>query len=68
MNRADLEARIRRIEELTAGLCREETLWQDCLAPVLAVDRIEYQKAIGDAIRALDTARVVLAKMVRGIE
>jgi hypothetical protein len=68
MNRVDLEVRIRRMEELTAGLCREETLWRDCLAPVLAVDRIEYQKAIGDAIHALESARVILAKMVRELK
>jgi hypothetical protein len=68
MNKTDLEARIRRVEELIAGLCREETLWRDCLAPVLAVDRIEYGKAIHDALAALESARVVLSRMVRGLD
>ncbi len=68
MNRRDLEARMRRIEVLVRGLGLEESLWRKCSAPVLAVDRIEYMKALGDAIRALETARVMLARMIRRLE
>jgi hypothetical protein len=31
---------------------------------VLAVDRLEYIAAIGDAIKGLETARVTLAKII----
>jgi hypothetical protein len=68
MNRHDLETRIRRLEKLVNGLGLEESLWRKCSAPVLAVDRLEYMAAIGDAIHALETARVILAKMVHGME
>ncbi len=68
MNREDLRARMRRLEELAAGLSREESLWRNCSAPVLAVDRQEYLAAIGDAIQGLEKARVTLAKMTRRME
>ena len=60
MNLKDLRARMRRLEELAAGLSREKSLWRKCNPPVLAVDRQEYMAAIGDAIQGLEKARVTL--------
>jgi hypothetical protein len=53
-----------RLEALVRGLGLEESLWRKCSVPVLAVDRIEYMTAIGEAIKALDKARVIVAKMI----
>jgi hypothetical protein len=68
MNRDDLNARMRRLEELIRGLGLEESLWRTCSAPVLAVDRIEYMNAIHEAIHGLESARMILAKMIREME
>ena len=68
MNLADLRARMRRLATLVNGLGREESLWRECSAPVLAVDREVYMKAINEAIHGLETARVTLAKMCRELE
>ena len=63
MNREDIRARMRRMEKLVMGLGSEAELWRTCSAPVLAVDRIEYMNAIHEAIKALETARIILARM-----
>jgi hypothetical protein len=68
MNREDIRARMRRLESLVRGLGLEEEIWRKCSAPVLAVDRLAYIDAIHEAIHGLETARVTLAKMVRGLE
>src|SRR5207253_2988235 len=68
MNLADLRARMRRLATLVNGLGQEESLWRKCGAPVLAVDREAYMKAINEAIHGLETARVTLAKMCRELE
>jgi hypothetical protein len=59
---------MRRLEVVVNGLGREESLWRECSAPVLAVDRLEYMPAIGEAIHALETARVTLAKISHRLE
>jgi hypothetical protein len=68
MNAADLRARVRRLEELAAGLCKEVSFWKKCDAPVLYVDRLEYMEGIQDAIQGLERARVALAKACRHLE
>jgi hypothetical protein len=65
MNAEDLRARRRRLEILVAGLSQEESLWQKCSAPVLAVERLEYMDAIHHAIQALESARIVLVKIAQ---
>jgi hypothetical protein len=68
MNLEDLRARMRRLEDLSAGLAKEASLWQKCDAPVLYVDRLEYVEGIHEAIQGLEKARVALAKACRKIE
>jgi len=68
MNREDFRARIRRIEKLINGLGCEASLWRECSAPVLALDRLEYIAAIHRAITALEDARITLARMLRDAE
>jgi hypothetical protein len=68
MNLHDIRARKRRLEELIRGLCLEESLWRTCSAPVLALDRLAYMDAIHEAIHGLETARVILVRMVWGQE
>jgi hypothetical protein len=68
MNQGDLHARIRRIEKLVCGFGREASLWRECSAPVLALDRLEYIAAIHRAITALEDARITLARMLREVE
>ena len=64
MNAEDLRARQRRLVELVAGLSQEESLWRKCNAPVLAVERQEYMDEIHKAIKALESARIVLVNIV----
>jgi hypothetical protein len=66
MNAEDLRARQRRLVELVAGLSQEESLWQKCSAPVLAVERQEYMDAIHNAIHSLESARIALVKLPNG--
>jgi len=63
MNAEDLRARQRRLVELVAGLSQEESLWQKCSSPVLAVERQEYMDEIHKAIHALESARIVLVNI-----
>jgi uncharacterized protein with PIN domain len=67
MNREDLRTRMRRLEELTAGLAKEASLWRECDAPILFVDRQEYLEAIEEAVSALQ-ARVTLARVCQELE
>ncbi len=68
MNLTDLRSRIRRLEVLVAGLSKELSLWKDCNASVLYVDRLEYLKGIDQAIHDLETARLAMVKVCRRIE
>jgi hypothetical protein len=65
MNEADMRARIRRLEKLSAGLATEAALWKKCNAPVLFVDRQVYIDGILDAVSGLEKARVAMAKMIQ---
>jgi hypothetical protein len=62
MNLTDLRVRIRRLEQLVAGLTKELVLWKDCNAPILYVDRLEYTEGVDRAIHGPEKARVAMAK------
>jgi hypothetical protein len=68
MNLTDLRSRIRRLEELAAGLSKELALWKDSNAPVFYVDRLEYLEGIDQAIHGLETARLAMVKVCQRIE
>ena len=59
---ADLEARVRRLDELTRGLAKEVVLWKECDDPLLYLERRAYLDAIQDALAGVESARVVLAR------
>jgi len=62
MNVADLEARVRRLDQLARGLAKEVALWKSCNDPLLYLERKAYLGAIQDALAGVESARVVLAK------
>jgi hypothetical protein len=68
MNLHDLRARMRRLEELIRGLCLEESLWRKRPAPIMTLDRIAYMDAIHEAIHGLESARIILARVICGLE
>jgi len=68
MNRQDLKTRKRRLEELIRGLFLEASLWRTCSAPIMALDRLAYMDAIHEAIHGLESARIILARVICGLE
>jgi hypothetical protein len=68
MNLTDLRSRVRRLEQLVAGLSKELVLWKDCNAPILYVDRLEYLQGVDQAIHGMEKARAAMAKVCRRIE
>jgi hypothetical protein len=62
---ADVEARLRRLEELTRGLSKEVALWKEGNDPLLYLERRSYLNAIQDALQGVEAARVVLAKALQ---
>jgi hypothetical protein len=65
MNLADLEARVRRLDQLARGLAKEVSLWRECNDPLLYLERKAYLNAIQDALAGVEGARVVLARARR---
>lgn len=63
MNLLDLQARLRRLEELSRGLAREVSLWKECNDPLLYLERKAYLNGIMDALTGVETARVTLARV-----
>jgi hypothetical protein len=57
-----IEARKKRLNELSRGLAKETVLVDEHDDPFLRVERLAYLKAIRDALARVETARVVLAK------
>jgi hypothetical protein len=55
-------ARIRRLELLTVGLNREQSIIGVGDDPLLYLERQDYLRALRAAIAGLESARVVLAK------
>jgi hypothetical protein len=68
MNRADLQARVHRLDQLARGLAKEVTLWKSGNDPLLYLERKAYLGAIQDALAGVESARVVLAKVVQRME
>jgi hypothetical protein len=65
---ADVVKRMRRLEELTRGLCREVALWKEGNDPLLYLERRAYLNAIQDALAGVESARVVLARASQRIQ
>jgi hypothetical protein len=65
MNREDLQARVRRLDQLARGLAKEVSLWKGSNDPLLYLERKAYLGAIQDALAGVESARVVLAKVVQ---
>jgi hypothetical protein len=68
MNLTDLQARVRRLEQLALGLAKEVTLWKACDDPLLYLERKAYLAAIQDALAGVEGARVALAKARQRLE
>jgi transposase-like protein len=64
----DLKARIVRLEQLAKGLAKEVALQRGAEDVLLSRERKQYLGAIQDAFAGADTARVVLAGVVKRLE
>jgi hypothetical protein len=62
VNLADIEARKRRLEELSRGMARELVLIEECQDPLLSLERKHYLGSLRDALGGIESARVVLAR------
>jgi hypothetical protein len=62
MTEQDVEARLRRLEQLTRGLSREISLWREGKDPLLYLERRGYLNAMQDLLAAAESARIVLSK------
>ena len=62
MTASDLEARVRRLEQLTRGLAKELTRWKEGNDPLLYLERKAYVGALQTGLSGLDAARAVLAE------
>jgi hypothetical protein len=67
MKRDDLQARVLRLDQLARGLAKEVSLWKRSNDPLLYLERRAYLGAIQDALAGVESARVVLAKVVQRI-
>ena len=61
LERNDLQARVRRLEQLTVGLAKEVSLFRAAGDPMLRLERLAYLEGIQDALAGADKARVALA-------
>lgn len=68
MNRADLQRRIQRLDELLRGFAREVALWRTGNDPLLFLERRAYIKSMQDALAGVEAARVVLVKVCLRLE
>jgi len=58
----DLQARVRRLDQLARGLAKEVSLWKSGNDPLLYLEREAYLGGIQDARSGVEAARVALAK------
>jgi len=65
---AALRARIRRLEELSLGLGRDEELFRGCGCPILADEREKYREGLRQAIAGVETARLALVLACQRID
>ena len=68
IDRAALQARIRRLEELSVGLSRDEAAFQNAGAPILADERDKYREGLRQAISGVETARLALVMACQRID
>jgi hypothetical protein len=61
----DLEARKRRLEQLSLGFAKEVTLIDEDDGPLLDRERQAYLKAIREALAGVESAGGVLAKVLQ---
>lgn len=62
MTALDVQARVRRLLELSQGLAVEVIQWRRAEDPLLYLERKAYLDALQDTLAATEAARVVLAK------
>ena len=65
MTVVDLSVRVRRLEELTRGLAKEVTRWQECNDSLLYMERQAHLDAMQNALRESDDARVAQCRRQR---
>ena len=68
MSVADLKARIERLDKLARGFAVEVGRWKGAADPLLFRKRKGYLGAVQDALAGVESARVVLVRVVRRIE
>ena len=68
MTLEDFKARMRRLDALSRGLAKELRQCAQGNDPLLYVERKADLKAVRDALAGVESARVVLAKVVQRIE
>jgi hypothetical protein len=68
MNLKQLRARVKRLEELSLGLAREDLSWRKDPMPVMHSEVALYLNAIYKARQAIDDARNTLAKACERLE
>jgi hypothetical protein len=62
MTLKQLQARMKRLEELSLGLAREDLAWRKLPTPLMHSEVALYLNAIYKAKQAMDDARSTLAK------
>jgi hypothetical protein len=62
MNLNDLVSRVKRLDQLSRGLAKEEILRKEGNDPLLYRERQDYLAAIRAALSGVEGARVTLAK------
>ena len=59
---------MRRLEELSRGLAKEEIRVKECEDPLLYVERRAYLEVLARALAGVEGARVALAKALQRLE
>jgi hypothetical protein len=68
MNLTQLRSRLKRLEELSLGLAREESLWRKEMAFLMHSERALYLNAMSRAHKAIEEARSTLTRICERLE
>jgi hypothetical protein len=68
MNLADIAARVKRLDQLSRGLAKEEVMVRHTHDTLLYRERQDYLMAIREAVSGVEAARVTLAKARQRLE
>jgi hypothetical protein len=68
MNLKQLRARVKRLDELSTGLAREDLCWRKDAGALMHSERALYLNAIFKARQAIEEARSTLAKVCQRLE